>query len=136
MKRILTLLFSTLLAAGIPAGAHASMQTPVEDSIRKAQREEKKQDLKDKGDAVKEQIKDAAIDLKDEIIDQGKTLKEQAKEKAGALKESFLNAKETVTEWFNENIKANTVGDFEEIQRQNNHDFSVMVSKEWTEYPL
>lgn len=137
MKRILTLLlFSTLLTAGIPAGACASMQTPVEDSLRKAQREEKKQDLKDKGDAVKGQIKDAAIDLKDGIIDQGKALKDQAKEKAGALKESLLHAKESVTDWFNENIKANTVGDFEEIQRQNNHDFSVMVSKEWTEYPL
>lgn len=136
MKRILTLILFTLLAAGIPAGAYAAMQTPVEDSIRKAQREENKQDLKDKGEAVKEQIKDAAIDVKDEIIDQGKALKDQAKEKVGALKESFLEAKESVTDWFNENIKANTVGDFEEIQRQNNHDFSVMVSKEWTKYPL
>lgn len=136
MKRILTLLLTTLLAAGIPAGAYASMQTPVEDSVRQARKEENRQDLKDKSEAVKEQIKDAAIDLKDEIIDQGKGLKEQAKEKAGAIKESLINVKETVTDWFNENIKANTVGDFEEMQRQNNHDFSVMVSKEWSEYPL
>ena len=136
MKRIITLLFSALLAAGLSAGAYASMQTPVEDSIRKAQREEKKQDLKDKSEAVKEQIKDAAVDLKDEVVDQGKALKDQAKEKAGAIKESFTNMKETVTDWFNENIKANTVGNFDEIQRQNNHDFAVMMSREWTEYPL
>lgn len=143
MKQILTLLLSTLLCAGLPASVHAIGQTPVEDSIRQvlkeekeAQKKENQQDRKERSETVKNQVKDAAVDLKDEIVDQGKALKDQAKEKAGALKESFNSVKESVSEWFNENIKANTVGDFEEIQRQNNHDFAVMVSKEWTEYSL
>lgn len=102
---------------------------------RRQQRQERKEDRKEANknaqEHLKDEVRDAAEDVKKEAVEVYNETKE-------ALKENFRQAKESLTSWFNENIAANTVGDFAQMQRQNNQLFanSLRTESEWQEYPL
>ncbi len=57
---------------------------------------------------------------------------------AGSVREDFLQAKEEIRGWFNDNIKANAVGEYAEVQRQNNQAFADMLRQpsSWSSYAM
>ena len=113
----------TLLA---PASRQASDTTVSERrQERKERKEDRKEALKEEGEHLREEIKDAAQEVTEDI-------KNTFQEKKESIKETFSQTKENLVNWFNENIKANTVGDFAEIQRQNNQNFADYVRADWT----
>lgn len=146
MQKILLLLPFCLAVLNSPCKVEANCvsdtintsvikSSPVDSTAneRRQQRQERNKDrkeaVKNESEHIKSEIQDAASDLKDGI-------KEDVLEKKEALKESFARTKETISEWFNENITANTVGEFAEIQRQDNQRFSDYLRTEWQVYPL
>ncbi|MDE6493259.1 MAG: hypothetical protein K2L50_01585 [Bacteroidales bacterium] len=117
----------TLLA---PASRQASDTTVSERrQERKERKEDRKEALKEEGEHLREEIKDAAQEVTEDI-------KNTFQEKKESIKETFSQTKENLVNWFNENIKANTVGDFAEIQRQNNQNFADYVRADWSVFPL
>lgn len=122
--------FDTLRTSGMSASEADSTW-----SDRRQQRQERKEDRKEANknaqEHLKNEVRDAAEDVKREAVEVYNETKE-------TLKENFRQVKEGLTSWFNENIAANTVGDFAQMQRQNNQLFanSLRTASEWQEYTL
>lgn len=138
MKKIFFLLpFFLVCSVVMAAGAFDTVGVPADTVVdaRRQQRQERKEDRKEANknaqEHLKTEVQNTAEDVKREAVDVYNETKE-------SLKENFRQAKESLTSWFNENIAANTVGDFAQMQRQNNQLFanSLRVESEWQEYPL
>lgn len=150
MKKIflllpLCLLFSEAGARCIVDTVNAgTVEAPVDSTLndRRQQRQERKNDRKEHNKAAVEGVgtgvKNTAEDIKNEAREVYEDAKREVSEAKESLKENFRQVKESLTSWFNENISANTVGDFAEMQRQNNQLFSEFLRAEssWGKYPL
>ncbi|MCH5244076.1 MAG: hypothetical protein J1F29_04175 [Lentimicrobiaceae bacterium] len=97
--------------------------------LHEERKADRKEAIKNESEHIKTEIKDAATELEESV-------KEELQNKKEAIKESFSRTKANLTEWFNENIAANTVGEFAEIQRQNNQAFCDYIRSPWEDYTL
>lgn len=134
MKKII-LLAGLLFALSFFAEAQTDTVRD-EKAARKERREDRRERGKNEREHIKDELKDAAGDVAREATDIYDEAKRSVKDAAESLKENFRQVKESVSSWFNENITANTVGEFAEIRRQDNQDFSDYLRSAWQEYPL
>ena len=139
MKRMLIFILSGFFLASTCAAVPADtvqeggkkMALPANDSAASARISHKEPPLNGKN-----RKEETRLQRKEKRQARAESMKESAEATRQAFEESLSQAKESIGNWFNDNIKANTVGDFDEIQRQNNQDFSLMVSQPWSAYPL
>lgn len=106
------------------------------DSLETEKKHRKKKQAVHKEESIPNESNAPKETLKEVLEEQRQNLKDELQDTGESLKESFSEAKENIGNWFNENIKANTVGDFAEIQRQNNQDFSLIIGQSWKAFPL
>lgn len=119
-------------------------QNTKKNKTEKQTKKDKKQPADTTGNVKKEYIKDnikeTADDIKGDAVGSAKEIgaeiTETSKEVLESTKQIYGRVKEETTLWFNDNIKANTVGAYTDTRKQNNHDYGNYLRQDWESYSV
>lgn len=103
-------------------------------SERKEKQEDRKEYLKNESEHLINEGKGAVQDVKRDAIRTYEETKDNLLKTKDDVLQNLKEAKGKAQSWFNENITANTVGEFAERQRQENQLFADHLRSNWNEH--